>query len=170
MRVFLRLLLLLPLAAFTPLSHAESKNPADYPLRIHIFRRNETTFYQNRMAEETKGEGRANLFENGEPKGVDFQYDCSEKLQTSSGFETFPARWKKPNLELIVLMPEFGKQGSYSTCRLKVQMKDFTYYSHNGTLGTEPIESFKQWMTKHDYDPEHGKDTPTPTNQPAKSN
>ena len=49
-------------------------------------------------------------------------------------------------------------------------MKDFTYYSHNGTLGTEPVEAFKQWMTKHDYDPEHGKDTPTPTNPPAKSN
>ena len=109
MRVFLRLMLLLPLAAFAPLSHADSRNPADYPPRIHIFRRNETTFYQNRMAEETKGEGRANLFENGEPKGVDFQFDCSEKLQTSSGYETFPAKWKKPNLELIVLMPEFGK-------------------------------------------------------------
>lgn len=59
------------LAWFAPAMHAESHNPADYPLRIHIFRRNETTFYHNRQAEETKGEGRANLFEGGAPKGID---------------------------------------------------------------------------------------------------
>lgn len=148
-----------------PTVRAESKNPADYPLRIHVFRRNATTFYHNRVAEETKGEGRANLFENGEPRGVDFEFDCSEKLQTSSGYETFPARWKKSQQELVVLMPEFGKPDRYSVCKFKVEMKDFAYYAHNGTLSTEPIAAFKHWMTQHQYDPEHGKDTPTPNAQ-----
>ena len=148
-------LLLLAMAA-----RAEDKNPADYPLRIHIFRRAETTFYYHRMEEEAKGEGRANLFENGEPKGLDFQFECSEKLQTSSGFETFPARWKKPNEELVILQPEFGKANSYNTCHLKVMVKDFAYYSRSGNLNTEPITQFKAWMVKHDYDPEHGKTTP----------
>jgi hypothetical protein len=133
----------------TPALKAGPKSLADYPLRIYVFRRTETTFYHNRMPEETKGEGRANLFENDEPRGVDFEFDCSERLQTSSGFETFPAKWKKPKKELIVLMPEFGKEGSYSTCKFKVQMKDFAYYVHNGVLGTEPTDVFKQWMTKH---------------------
>ena len=35
------------------------------------------------------------------------------------------------------------------------------------------IDVFKQWMAKHDYDPEHGKDTPTrtaPENTPAAAN
>lgn len=36
--------------------NADSKNIADYPLRIHIFNRNETTFYHNRIEEEAKGE------------------------------------------------------------------------------------------------------------------
>ncbi len=138
---------------------AESHNPTDYPLRIHIYRRNETTFYHNRQAEEAKGEGRANLFEGGEPKGVDFQFECDQKLQSSSGFETFPAKWKKPGQELVILQPQFGKAG-YDTCRLKVQMKDFVYVVHNGTLSSEPTDMFKQWMSKHDYDPEHGKNTP----------
>lgn len=48
------------------LLHAESKNAADYPLLIHILGKNQTTFYHNRNAEEAKGEGRANLFENSE--------------------------------------------------------------------------------------------------------
>ena len=147
---------------FAPVTHAESHNPADYPLRIHIYRRNETTFYHNRQAEEAKGEGRANLFEGGQPKGIDFQFECDTRLQTSSGYETFPAKWKKPGQELVILQQQFGKT-SYDTCRLKVLVKDFVYVSHNGNLSTEPVDVFKQWMTKHDYDPEQGKDTPTRT-------
>ena len=150
-------LVLLPVAA----ALAESHNPADYPLRVHIFRRSETTFYHNRQAEEAKGEGRANLFENGEPKAIDFQFECDTKLQTSSGFETFPAKWKKPGEELVILQPKFGSNNSYDTCKLKVIVKDFAYVSRSGNLTTEPAAAFKQWMTKHDYDPEHGKDTPT---------
>jgi hypothetical protein len=153
-------------ACFAPCALlAESRNPADYPLRIHIFRRNEDTFYHNRQAEEAKGEGRANLFEGGTPKGVDFQFDCDAKLQTSSGYETFPAKWRRPGQELVILQPQFGK-ASYNTCRLKVLVKDFAYVSHNGVLGTESIDVFKQWMVKHDYDPEHGKIEPVRTNPP----
>ena len=153
-------LLLLPLTA-----RAEDRNPADYPLRIHIFRRSETTFYHHQVEEEAKGEGRGNLFENGDPKGVDFQFECSEKLQTSSGFETFPARWKKPNEELVILQPQFGKTNSYNSCHLKVMVKDFAYFSRNGVLNTEPTAQFKSWMVKHDYDPEHGKNTPVTTGE-----
>ena len=145
---------------------AGSKNPGDYPLRIHVFRRTETTFYHSRMEEETKGQGRANLFENGEVRGVDFAFDCSKNLPTSSGFETFPAKWKKPNQELMVLIPEFGKTGTYSTCKFEVQMKDFAYFNRNGVLNTEPAAMYKKWMVEHDYDPEHGRDVPTPT-QPS---
>ncbi len=148
------------LASFAPAIHAESHNPADYPLRIHIYRRNETTFYHNRQTEEAKGEGRANLFEGGEPKGIDFEFECDTKLQTSSGFETFPAKWKKPGQELVILQPQFGKN-SYNTCKLKVMVKDFVYVVHNGNLASEPADVFKQWMTRHDYNPEQGKNTPT---------
>lgn len=155
-----RYFIALAILALPTLSLAGKKNPAEYPLRIHIFRRNETTFYHNRVAEGVKGEGRANLFENGQARALDFEFDCTGKLPTSSGFETFAARWKKPNRELEVLIPEFGKQDSYDSCKLEVPLKDFAYTAHNGVLGTEPVAAFKQWMIKHDYDPEHGKNTP----------
>jgi hypothetical protein len=169
MRPLPALVIFASLAGFVPATHAESHNPADYPLRIHIYRRNETTFYHNRQTEEAKGEGRANLFEGGQPKGIDFQFECDTKLQTSSGYETFPAKWKRPGQELVILQQQFGKT-SYDTCRLKVLVKDFVYVSHNGNLTTEPVDVFKQWMTKHDYDPEHDKNTPirvTQENTPA---
>jgi hypothetical protein len=136
-RVLSLILLFASIGSFAPAALAESRNPADYPLRIHIYRRNETTFYHNRQAEEARG----------------------VKLQTSSGFETFPAQWKKAGQELVILQPRFGRSG-FDTCRLKVMMKDFVYVAHNGNLSSEPSEVFKQWMTQHEYDPEHGKDTP----------
>ena len=170
MRRFLSLVLFALTAAS---ALAESHNPADYPLRIHIFKRSETTFYHHRVEEEAKGEGKANLFENGDPRGIDFQFECDNKLQTSSGPETFPAKWKKPGEELVILQPRFGS-GGYDTCKLKVIVKEYAYYSHNGSLSTEPVAAFKQWMNRHDYDPEHGKNgtftgnaTPDQTNSPA---
>lgn len=147
---------------FTPaVLSAASKNPADYPLRIHIFGRSQTTFYHARSLDESKGEGRANLFENGEARGVDFNYSCSDKLKASFGYETYPAKWKKPGRELIVLMPVFGKSGAYWTCNLQTDVKDFAYAAHNGRMNSEPVEAFKTWMVNHNYDPEHGKDVPT---------
>ena len=159
MRLSLQLLACL-IAVSTTLS-AESKNPADYQLRVHIFNRDQTTFYHNRYAEEAKGEGRANLFENSEARGVDFSYDCSEKLKASFGYETYPAKWKKPGQELVVLLPVFGKTNSFFTCNLKTDVKDFAYASHNGKLASEPVANFKKWMINHDYDPEHGKNMPS---------
>ena len=76
------------------LLHAESKNPADYPFRVHIFSRSETNFYHFHSVDESKGEGRANLFANGDVRGVDFNFDCSQKLKSSFGYETYPAKWK----------------------------------------------------------------------------
>ncbi len=142
---------------------AESKNVADYPLRIHIFNRSETTFYHARVEEEAKGEGRANLFENGEAHGVDFSFDCSDKLKASFGYETYPAKWKKPGKELTVLLPVFGKTGSYFTCNVKTDVKDFAYAKTNGSMRSEPVAEFKSWMVKHEYDPEHGKNMPVKT-------
>jgi hypothetical protein len=140
---------------------AESKNPADYPLRIHIFNRTEHTFYHRHVEEESQGDGRANLFANGEVHAVDFSFNCNERVLASIGYETYPAKWKKPGKELIVLMPVMGKLNTFFTCAFDTNVKDDAYYSKGGHLETESPADFKAWMTKVGYDPEHGKDTPT---------
>ncbi len=155
-----RLICLFAVVSTAVLLTGDSKNPADYALRLHIFSRTETTFYHNRYADEFRGDGRANLFENGEPRGVDFTFSCPQKVQPSFGFETYPAKWKKPNQELTVLFPVFGKANSYFTCNLKTDVKDFAYFMRNGHLESEPSAQYKAWMQKHDYDPEQGKNTP----------
>jgi len=153
-------------------ANAGIPNPADYPLRVHIFQFNSYSHYYRGGAylsslDAVDGEGRANLYEGSQPHAFDFSYSCSRRLMASPGFETYLARWKKPGRELEILLPVLGgKPGEMNGCDLKVNLKpDSAYFRHNGLTGEEPAADFKKWMDAHQYDPEHGKNTPV--NLPA---
>lgn len=156
-RIFLcSLSVLVAYALFSTAVLAASHNPADYPLRVHIYSHDGVSHYYWRSLDQVDGEGRANLFENGEAHGFDFRYTCGFRLMNSGGYETYPARWKKPGQKLEVLMPAMG-----GTCDLIVAVKeDVVYVRRNGSLVEEPVARYKQWMVKHEYDPEHGKNLP----------
>ncbi|MGB7266013.1 MAG: hypothetical protein WBC92_10910 [Terracidiphilus sp.] len=163
---------LLGFTLLSTIAHAGSRNPAGYPLRVHIFQFNGYSHYYrpgggvSSSLDEVDGEGRANLYENGQPRGFDFSYACSERLMVSPGFETYLARWKKANREVEILLPVMGgKPGEMNSCDLKVMMKDTVYVRNNGLVGEAPAAKFKDWMDKHQYDPEHGKNEPV--NLPA---
>jgi hypothetical protein len=154
----------------TAAGHAGDRSLADYPLRVHIFQVTQRSHYYRESMDFADGEGRANLFENGEARGFDFNFRCGTRLMTSPGYETYAARWKKPGKELALLLPVMGRPGSASSCELKVELKPGAYYRHNGALEEEPTSAFKQWMEKHQYDPEHGKNEPvnlTPSTAPT---
>ncbi len=141
---------------------ASKRDPADYPLRVHVYRRAQTVHYGSGGGVDfVDGTGRANLFENGQPKGFDFSFRCSQRLNDSWGYETYLARWKKPSAILEILMPVMGKPNATVACQLNVAMKDsMVYYTSNGLLAEEPAAAYKEWMEKVQYDPEHGKDEP----------
>jgi hypothetical protein len=150
---------------------AGGHNPGEDPLRVHIYQENGVSHYSRGTLDWVDGEGRANLFDQGEPRGFDFSYRCGERLRTSAGFETYPARWKKQDKTLEILLPQFGKPGAFDACELKVLMKtDTVYHRHGGLLGEEPAAKYKEWMEKVQYDPEHGKNEPVepaPAAKPA---
>ena len=139
-------------------------NPAEFPLRVHIFGHNGVSHYHwAGELTDVDGEGRANLYENGQPRGFDFHYECESRLMNSVGYDTLPARWKKPNVELEVLLADTGK-----TCKFHVAMKDgLVYRKHDGQILESPADKFKAWMDKYQYDPEHGKELPVTEEQPA---
>jgi hypothetical protein len=88
------------------------------------------------------------------------------RRESSDGFETYPARWKKPGKTLELIEPQFGKPGAYDSCELNVAMKEnMAYHRHNGSLGEEPAH-YKEWMDKVQYDPEHGKNEPVEQEKP----
>ena len=150
--------------------------PADFPLRVHIVARNGVRHYSrlggtsNSSLDAVDGLGTANLFENGEPKGFEFNYSCGQPITPQTAYETFPARWKKQDRVLEILMPVMGgKADEMNSCELKVSMKqDTAYIRHNGEIEEEPAATFKQWMAKHQYDPERGMNVPVNL-QPAQA-
>jgi hypothetical protein len=164
--ILMRLLGVFAACLFLTLPASAGKlGPADYPLRVHIVARNGNRHYERSVApslDSVDGLGQANLFENGEPRGFDFNYECRQPLTPQMGFETFMARWKKQGRVLEIVMPVIGgKPGEMNACELKVSMKaDSVYVRHNGEIGEEPAAVFKEWMVRHEYDPEHGKDEP----------
>ena len=156
-RVCFIVLAALAIAPGLSLAEVAKPNPADYPLRVHVFE----TRWQKHPGGDVGGEGRANLFERGQPRAFDYTFNCSRWFRASMGWQTYPARWRKRDGELEMLAPEMGTPGAFTECTLKVAMKNAAYYKHNGQLKEEPVAVFKDWMEKHNYDPERGKNEPT---------
>ena len=140
---------------------AFAADAGQFPLRVHIYQSNQQPKYHGSEVVNNHGTGRANLYEHGQPRGVDFSFVCNAQIMTSSGYETYRARWKSKPQIMEVFIPTIGKAGFGHTCEFKVSVKDFAYFRHNGAVSSEPASTFKAWMDKHRYDPEHGKNEPT---------
>ncbi len=155
------------LLAFSTAAMAGGPDPANYPLRVHIFK----YVSQSRHSREPKslsdgpdyvdGQGVADLFENGEPRGFEFSYSCMDSLRESGGYSTLPARWKKKDKSLEILLPEAGKPWNNVSCVLRTEMRTgLVFCLRNDSIAEEAAAVFKDWMVKHQYDPETGKDEP----------
>ena len=64
---------------------ASKVNAADYPLRVHIVFRNGIRHYHGygggfTSLDTVDGLGQGNLFENGQPLGFDFTYQCGQPI------------------------------------------------------------------------------------------
>ncbi len=162
---FLSCVLVFGLVLVGTASQAESHDIADYPLRLHIFKLSSHVHRRHSVVWWVDGEGRANLFENGNPVGIDFAYRCADRFMDSSGYETYPARWKRPGDSLVILTHRIGSD-STEPCELKVDVKEFVYMGRNSEQTGSP-EALKQWMIDHHYDPERGLNEPV--NAPAPS-
>lgn len=152
----------LPTSAF-----ARKMNAADFPLRVHIVFRNGFRHYQRygggySSLQQVDGMGKANLFENGQPLGFDFTYECGQPIMPQSAFATYMARWKKPGRVIELLTPDMGgKPGQMNSCDLKVLMSQGTVYlRRHGALIQEPSARYEKWMAVHQYDPERGENQP----------
>jgi hypothetical protein len=170
----MRRILLRPLSVFAAVmllvstAFAGKFNSADFPLRVHIVARNGIRHYYHMggttssSLDAVDGLGQGNVFENGQPLGFDFNYECGQPITPQTAYDTFMARWRKPSRELEIIMPVMGgRPGEMNSCVLKVNMKAETVYiRRNGDISEEPAAEFKAWMVKHEYDPEHGKDAP----------
>jgi len=146
---------------------AGGPDPDNYPLRVHVFRstaKSRHPYESKQLADNQDymdGMGVADLFENGQPAGFEFDYGCIGGMTDSGGYGTYPARWKKRGKSLEILLPEKGKPWNLSACELRVEMRaGLVFYWRNGKLAEEGAAVLKAWMTKHQYDPEKDKNDP----------
>ena len=151
-----------------PSLRAFAKDADDFPLRVVIFRNTE----RGRHTREAKsfsetpdyldGMGQADLFENSMPVAFEFSYSCMPGVRPSGGYETFPARWKKRDKTLEILVPEPGKPWNNVSCVLHATMQPgmVFFWSNDDEVMQETATKFKDWMAKHQFDPENGKDMP----------
>jgi len=149
------------------LAPAGKPDPDNYPLRVHVFKNTQKSRHtrQNKGDPEgpdyLDGMGVADLFENGEPRGFQFTYNCMDVVRESGGYSTIPARWKKKEKTLELLAPEPGKPWNGETCDLKTEMRPgLAFILKNDSMAEESAAALKEWMAKHEYDPEKGKDAP----------
>lgn len=137
---------------------------AGYPLRVLIFSFNQRSHvYQNANGSVSlaEGEGHANLFDHSQPVAFDFSYSACQPIMAHKGFETYPARWKKPDSVLEILVPVFGLPADLDACDLKVRIKEgMAYYEQGYVVYEEPAVTYKAWMVAHKFDPEHGLNQP----------
>lgn len=110
----------------------------DYPMRLQVIhsRWHGRHGYAN-------GYGHGNLITNqpGQPpkQGMDFEYSCSTPVRHTFAPDTYPARYGKNNLEVVVLLPELGTDKG-KECTLKIEMKDFVCQGgRGGTLWSVPL-------------------------------
>ncbi len=147
---------------------AAGPDPGKYPLRVYIFRyanqpsHSRETKHLSDMPAYVSGIGQADLFENGQPLGFQFTYSCMVEMRASAGHETFPARWKKKDRTLEILLPELKKPENLDSCELQPETTPGQVYIwKNGGVAVEPSAQLRAWMVKHQFDPESGAEDPT---------
>lgn len=150
-----------------PAMQAFAKDADDFPLRVVIFHNTEHGRHEreakisNETPEYLDGMGQADLFENSQPVAFEYNYTCTPGMRSSGGYETFPARWKKRDKALEILVPEPGKPWNNVSCVLHTTMQPGTaLFWNDDEVMQEPVVKFKEWMASRLFDPENGKVMP----------
>jgi hypothetical protein len=150
-----------------PATRLFAKDADDFPLRVVIFHNTEhgrhtreaKTF--NETPDYLDGIGQADLFENSVPVAFEYSYACMPGMRPSGGYEAFPARWKKRDKTLEILVPEPGRPWNNVSCVLHAEMRPgIVFFWNDDDVMQEPAAKFEDWMVKHQFDPENGKVMP----------
>jgi hypothetical protein len=126
-----------------PISLFARKDPADYPLKVHILQ--QTWSSHNLRYNEYRASGRGNLWEGDSVHGFDFSYDCSFGLTRTARNQPYLAKWKKPQLRVAILAEQIGKNDKYHECELKTTIREGVYIATGNGLNEMSQADYKTW-------------------------
>lgn len=134
------ILLCLSLFAFA------AKDPADYPVKVHILEQNWAS--HNLYRSEFRATGRGNIWEGDSIHAFDFKYSCFVGLRRTARNQPFLAKWKKPQLRLTLLVEQIGKSDKYQECELETSVHDGVYMLGPGGISEMSQQDFKTFRTR----------------------
>lgn len=134
-------LVCLSLAAFA------GKNPADYPLKVHILQ--QAWGSHNLRYNEYRATGRGNIWDGDAVHGFDFSYDCSFGVRRTARNQPYLGKWKKPNERLALLAFDIGNHDKYHECDLKTTIHPGVYVMNAGGITEMSQTDYKEWKAKH---------------------
>ena len=117
------------LALLLPTETPAAKDPAEYPLRVHVIR----TRWRS-CPNGFSGWGRGNIEDGQSVRGFDFGYECSFSVKPTTTGATYAGKWKKPGSRLAVLTARLGETNKYEECEFKTTMQAGVYALERGNL------------------------------------
>lgn len=111
----------------------------DYPLRVSIV---ET--HWNSTPWGSRGYGRGDLYDGTSYRGFDYTFDCPSPFVASGGTVGYPARWKKNDTRLVILVTQIGNTSKHSECELKTTLANQVYAIKDGHLVTYSLAQAAQ--------------------------
>lgn len=128
------------------LSAIAGKNPADYPLKVHILQ--QAWGSHNLRYNEYRATGRGNIWDGEAVHAFDFSYDCSFGVRRTARNQPYLAKWKKPNERLALLAFDIGKTDKYHECDLKTTVHPGVYILNDGGITEMSQANYKEWKAK----------------------
>jgi len=108
-----------------------AKDTSDYPLKVELLANNWHSYRPFPYREPTnfryRVTGRGNVSDGATMHALDFTYDCSLHVPLTLAGETYLARWKKPQLQIEVLVPKNGKDAKYDTCDIQTTVHESVF-------------------------------------------
>lgn len=101
-----------------------AKDLSDYPLQVQFLGVHQEVVNVNPGTQLPmfvhKVNGHGNVKDSSGVHAFDFEYQGPVPLGPVPLNQRFPARWKKPQAELEILVPDVGHEGKYTACRMGV--------------------------------------------------
>jgi len=143
-----------------------AKDTSDYPLRIELLD-NTWTWYRPYPVRDPANivyrvTGRGNIGDGSTTHAFDFNYECFTHARVTLENQFYPAKWKKPQHELELLVPDIGKEGKYKACEVRTTLRDGVYVKSGSTLVEISQEDYAARSAQHD-----APKAPQPQEQPA---
>jgi hypothetical protein len=146
----------------SPALALSAKDTGDYPLKVEILWNHwerYNLFANSQFPDfQYKVNGRGNVTEGSAVHAFDFEYNGRVNIASVPLEQTFLARWKKPQQQLEILMPNVGHEGKYFACDIETLVHEGVYAGKGSSVHEVSQADYKAGKLS----PTTSADTPAP--------